>query len=217
MDKDLAPATHVVEAASVAAALLISSRQEHTIDVMGPTRPHVSWQAHGEGAYRLAQLTMDWEHAQGIWPQGKRASTWTPQGADHGSPKRSVKLRRQDCGAGAERARCTRATTMPRPLSRHPREQYEALEAARTRCNSDMGQALSKRRAGIEGTLSQGVRAFGLRRTRARGGSTTHVQHVATAAAINLERLVAWFDARPRAQPRTSRVAARTPSDGFPL
>ena len=45
----------------------------------------------------------------------------------------------------------------------------------------------------------------------------THLQHVATAAAINLERLVAWFDGRPRAQTRTSRFAALTPSDGLPL
>jgi transposase len=217
VDKELAPATHFVDAAYVDAALLISSRQEHTIDLMGPTRPNVSWQAHVEGAYRLEQFTIDWEHTQVICPQGKIASTWTPQVADNGSPKISVKFRRQDCGACAERARCTRAKTMPRHLYLHPREQYEALEAARTRFNSDTGQVLYKRRAGIEGTLSQGVRAFGLRRTRYRGMSKTHLQHVATAAAINLERLVAWFDARPRAQTRTSRFAALTPSGGFPL
>jgi transposase len=128
-----------------------------------------------------------------------------------------VKFRRKDCTGCAERARCTRAKTAPRHLYLPPREQYEALEAARTRFNSDLGQAFYKRRAGIEGTLSQGVRAFGLRRTRYRGVSKTHLQHVATAAAINLERLVAWFDARPRAQTRTSRFAALTPSDSFPL
>src|SRR5262245_44162045 len=105
----------------------------------------------------------------------------------------------------------------PRHLYLHPREQYEALEAARTRCNYDMGQVLYKRRAGMEGTLSQGVRAFGLRRTRYRGVSKTHMQHVATVAAIHLERLGAWFEERPRAQTRTSRFAALTPSDGFPL
>jgi len=217
VDKDLAPATHFVDAAYVDAALLISSRQEHTIDLMDPTRPNVSWQAHVEGAYRLEQFTIAWEHAQVICPQGKRSSTWPPQVADNGSPKISVTFRCQDCGACAERARCTRAKTMPRHLYLHPREQYEALEAARTRFNSDVGQVLYKRRAGIEGTLSQGVRAFGLRRTRYRGVSKTHLQHVATAAAINLERLVAWFDARPCAQTRTSRFAALTPSDGFPL
>ena len=35
----------------------------------------------------------------------------------------------------------------------------------------------------------------------------THLQHVATAAAVNLERLAAWFRAAPRAATRTSRFA----------
>jgi Transposase DDE domain len=139
VDKDLAPATHFVDAASVDAALLISSRQDHMIDVMGPTRPNVSWQAPVEGAYDLEQFTIDWEHAQVICRQGKRASTWTLQVADNGSPKLSVKFRRKDCTGCAERARCTRAKTMPRHLYLHPREQYEALEVARTRCNSETG------------------------------------------------------------------------------
>ena len=69
------------------------------------------------------------------------------------------------------------------------------------------GRRRYARRAGIEGTLSQGVRAFGLRRSRYRGLARTHLQHVATAAAVNLERLAAWFRAAPRAATRTSRFA----------
>jgi transposase len=73
------------------------------------------------------------------------------------------------------------------------------------------GKRQYARRAGIEGTLSQGVRAFGLRRTRYRGLEKTHVQHVATAAAINIDRTVAWLDARSPAKTRTSRFAALAP------
>jgi transposase len=39
------------------------------------------------------------------------------------------------------------------------------------------------------------------------------VQHVAIAAAINIDRLVAWLDARPRATTRTSRFAALAPAN----
>jgi transposase len=46
-----------------------------------------------------------------------------------------------------------------------------------------------KRRAGIEGTISQGVRTCGLRRWRYIGEAKTHLQHVATAAAINVTRI----------------------------
>jgi transposase len=52
------------------------------------------------------------------------------------------------------------------------------------------------------------VRAFGLRRARYRGLAKVSLQSLATAAALNLERLAAWFDKRPFAATRTSRFAA---------
>jgi hypothetical protein len=52
------------------------------------------------------------------------------------------------------------------------------------------------------------VRTLGLRRGRYRGLARTRLQHVATAAALNLERLAAWFRAVPHAATRTSRFAA---------
>jgi hypothetical protein len=77
--------------------------------------------------------------------------------------------------------------------------------------SSEEGKQSYKQRAGVEGTLSQGVRGFGLRYARYRGLEKTHLQHVATAAAINVDRLVAWLDERPRAKTRTSRFAALAP------
>jgi len=41
----------------------------------------------------------------------------------------------------------------------------------------------------------------------------THVQHVAIAAAMNIDRLVAWLDERPRALTRRSRFAALAPAN----
>ena len=73
-----------------------------------------------------------------------------------------------------------------------------------------------QQRAGVEGTLSQGVRAYGLRRTRYRGLAKTHLQHLATAAALNVDRLVAWLEERPCATTRTSRFAALAPVRTLP-
>jgi transposase len=99
----------------------------------------------------------------------------------------------------------------PPELKLHPQAQYQALQTARAWYASQKGKQRYRRRAGVEGTLSQGVRAFGLRRTRYRGLAKTHLQHVAVAAAINMDRLVAWLDERPRAKTRTSRFAALAP------
>jgi len=41
--------------------------------------------------------------------------------------------------------------------------------------------------------MSQAVRACEMRRTRYLGQARTHLQHVLTAVAINLIRLVDWF------------------------
>jgi transposase len=70
---------------------------------------------------------------------------------------------RKQCPA---RSLCTRSQKTPRHLVLHPREQQEALYAARERIITLEGKAQYNVRAGVEGTLSQGIRAFGLRRTR---------------------------------------------------
>jgi IS5 family transposase len=123
-------------------------------------------------------------------------------------PYISVWFCKTDCAACAARPLCTRAEHQARHLKLQPRAEHEALKAARERLTTKEGRRRYARRAGIEGTLSQGVRTFGLRRSRYRGLARTHLQHVATAAALNLEHLAAWFRAVPRAATRTSRFAA---------
>lgn len=57
-------------------------------------------------------------------------------------------------------------------------------------------------RAGIEGTISRGVRTCALRRTRYIGQERTHLGHVFTATALNFLRLGEWLTEQPRARSR---------------
>ena len=82
------------------------------------------------------------------------------------------------------------------------------MQQARAIHATEAGQKRYARRAGIEGTISQSVRAFGARRTRYRGLPKTHLQQVITAVAMNVRRIVAWFDEVPKATTRTSHFAA---------
>jgi transposase len=212
LKKGLLLREHLVDAASISAALLVSSRHEHGIALLGPPRPDPSWQAHVAGASSLDQCAIDWDHQQMPCPQGKVSLGWKERLAYTGHPFRQVSLRTQDCQACGSRAFCTRAAaSKPRVIKLQPRLSYEALQRARASSRSEEGLQLYASRAGIEGTLSQGVRAFGLRRTRYRGVSKVHWQNVAIAAAIHVDRLVAWFKDRPRAKTRTSRFAALAP------
>lgn len=89
------------------------------------------------------------------------------------------------------RALCTHSRQ--RTLTVRRREAYVALEAARQREQTREFTKLYGQRAGIEGAHAQGVRRMGLRRSRYIGEPRTHLQHVATAAAINVARLYDWL------------------------
>ena len=208
LDKGLVPSEHLVDAADVDAELLVRGRAELGIDLVGPPRPNPSWQAKVEGGYTLDRFAVDWDARRVRCPPGKLSSAWSPQVDHAGAPYVSVMFRKADCGACPARPLCTRAEHQARHLKLPPRVEHEALKAARGRLATREGRRRYARRAGIEGTIAQGVRACGLRRSRDRGLAKTHLQHVATAAAVNLERLAAWFRAVPRATTRTSRFAA---------
>ena len=216
VDKDVPPREHLVDAAYISSALLVHSRDDQGITLRGPTRPSQGWQTQVEGAYTVEQFEVDWDQQQVRCPQGQISVAWWEHGGGQGSRPIIGAFDKHTCGPCPVRPCCTRAKHTGRRLRLPPRDQYEALQAAQTWSASEEGQQLYKQRAGIEGTLSQGVRAFGLRRTRYWGVAKTHVQHVAIAAAINIDRIVAWLDGQPRAHTRTSRFAALAPVGAIP-
>jgi transposase len=209
--KELPPHEHFVDAAYLSAALLVTSQEEHGVTLRGPTRPSQGWQAHTDGGYDLHQFVIDWEQQQARCPQGKVSTVWRDYVDREGKPYTIVRFGVQDCRACPARPLCSRTEHLGRRLLLPPRAHLEALQAARAWYSSEEGRQRYACRAGIEGTLSQGVRAFGLRQTRYRGLQKTHLQHMATAAAINVDRIVAWLEERPQAKTRTSRFAALAP------
>ena len=116
---------------------------------------------------------MDWDQQQVRCPQGHLSVAWWEHGGGQGSRPIIVEFDKHVCGPCPVRTSCTRAKHTGRRLRLPPQDQYEALQAAQTWSASEEGQQRYKRRAGVEGTLSQGVRAFGLRRTRYWGVAKT--------------------------------------------
>ena len=210
VDKDLPPNQHLVDSAYIDAELLISSREDFDITLVGPGRPDISWQAKVEGAYHRYRFEIDWENKQVVCPQGKQSVIWREL-SDRYGPYNQVIFNRQDCLKCQARSLCTKTKDQARRLRLQPQSQYEALQAARQLQATEAGKKLYNKRAGVEGTISQGVRAFGLRKTRYFGLAKTHLQHQATAAAMNLDRLDAWFNNVPLSKTRISRFARLAP------
>jgi transposase len=209
--KGLAPSEHLVDSAYVGANNLIMAHEQYGIDLVGPARPEQSWQSRAEEAFSAADFAVDWDRRVARCPEGKESTGWF-ESAQRPGRRSSIRarFRAADCRACASRTRCTRARLVlhGRVLALLPKREYEALAAARARESTVEGRRLYAQRQGVESTLSQGVRAFGLRRTRYRGLAKTRLQHVATAAALNLDRVAAWFTGRPLAPTRISRFAA---------
>jgi transposase len=206
--RQLLPREHIVDAGYIDAELLVSSRQDHQITLVGPPRPQAGWQHKVAGAYSHDQFTVDWERKQVRCPQGKWSLPWRERRDPSRAPWFAAHFRTQDCAACPTRHLCTRSPRQARFFKLLPRAQQEALQTAREIHATAAGQKRYARRAGIEGTISQSVRAFDARRTRYRGLPKTHLQHVMTAVAINVRRIIAWFDKIPKASTRTSHFAA---------
>jgi hypothetical protein len=203
-----APNTHLADAGYIVADRFVQSAMQHGMLLVGPVRDSAHWQHKVEGAYGLEPLTIDWAAHRAYCPQGHRSANWYPFQHANGHHYIRVTFAKEDCAGCPQRARCTRAKTQPRSLQLQPQRQQEAIDRRRAYLESQEGRQLYAKRAGIEGTLSQGVRVCGLRRSRYIGLAKTHLQQVASAAALNFDRLAAWFIHRPRAHTRVSRFAA---------
>jgi transposase len=207
-DKDLLPSRHLVDTGYVDADLLVHSQEQHGVELFGPPRLYHGPKARPERVPQ-SQFHIDWQTKRAVCPQGKASRKWTEYTASpYPYPLIRVRFSSVDCRDCSLRDKCLPAPTSRfRLLALHPQSRYEALNQARERMQTEQGRAEYRKRAGVEGTHSQGVRRSGLRQCRYRGLKKTQLQHVATAAALNVVRVVNYLDNKPVAQTRTSRFA----------
>jgi transposase len=205
--RGLLPGDHLLDAGYVDGELLVDSQAEHGVRLVGPVRPDVSWQAKAARGFDISHFVIDWEARRVTCPEGKTSVLWQPGRDRWGNEVVHTEFARRECLACGSRPLCTRAKTEGREMTIRPQERHEALQAARVQQETAGWKAEYARRAGIEGTLSEGIRGYGLRRCRYVGLSKAHLQHVITAAAMNLSRLAAWLAEVPREKTRVSRFA----------
>jgi transposase len=209
--RGLLPAIHVVDGGYVDADLLVASRVDHALDLLGPALPDSSRQAQAGQGFDLGAFTILWSERVARCPSGQVSQSWKEDRDERGAAIVRIGFSQRSCGPCPSRALCSPCKpgrrANPRRLTILEQPAYEALQARRREQNGELWKTQYACRAGIEGTLSQGVRSFGLRRCRYLGQAKTHLQHVLTAAAMNLARAEAWLRGQPRARTRQSRLA----------
>ncbi len=199
--KGLLPGKHLVDAGYVDANHLVASTRDHGVGLIGPTPKDNQWQGRTEGAFTVQDFALDWDKQLATCPAGHTSQSWTAD-ANQGRTVMRVRFSTTDCKACALKPRCTRAPR--RLLTPRRREEHAALEAAQAREAERPFADEYRRRAGIEGTLSQGTRTMHLRRSRYVGLAKTLLQHVVTAAAINIGRISNLLAGTPRERTRKS-------------
>jgi transposase len=179
------------------------------VDLLGPVRPDVKWQAQAGQGFDAQNFVIAWDRHQAICPEGRASLSWTPAVDNRHTPVIKSKFSSTDCGRCPCRAQCIRSRRkyVRRTITVRPNDHYLALQARRAHVRTPEYAAEYARRAGIEGTMSEAVRAHGMRRSRYIGLQRTHLAPVLTAAAINLTHVGAWLTDAPRAQTRHSTFA----------
>jgi transposase len=212
--RDVLPGTHLLDSGYIDAELLASAQRLHQIEVIGPPFGSYSRQHRAGQGYGIDAFTLDWTAQQARCPQGHTSVKWTPGHDMRGGPVVRIRFDTATCRACAVRHACTWAKEAPRQLTVRPHEQHVAMQAARQRQATAEFKAQYALRAGVESTLSQGVRRFDLRRCRYIGLARTHLQQTLNATAMNVVRVIDWLKGRACGEPRrkAGHLARLTPN-----
>jgi transposase len=186
----LAPEQHLVDGGYSDAEIIVASEAQG-IDLVTRVQENQQWQAQAAAGFDADAFEIDWGTETVRCPAGRRSTSWKPGVDRDRTAIITVGFARTTCRRCPLKEQCTRATH--RVLTIHRQAAQEALTRARARQTTEAFKRLYAMRAGVEGTIAQGVSVCGLRYARYRGLPKTYLQHVASAAAMNLIRIVAWL------------------------
>ena len=208
----LAPAEHAAGAGYVSAGHILAARDDHQITLLGPVGAGTAQSRRDDGKEPLLPqdaFRVDWDARKVTCPRGAASISWSDQRKPSGTPVARVHFALADRDACPLRAGCTKAANgrYGRSLTLLTREQHEVLARQRAGQQTPQWKARCNIRAGIEGTISQAVRATRMRRTPCHGQPKTHLASILNATAINLIRTDARLNGTPLGTTRVSHLA----------
>jgi transposase len=192
-ERNCAPAEHLVDMGYTSGPLLADSRTDYGIELVAPLVEKHPWQQ--ETGYEMDAFTIDWDKHQIICPQGKASYPWTLREHRRNHELIRVKFPAAECRPCPVHELCTKHHR--RTVSFHEQAIFEAVQQRKKEQHTEEFRQRYRKRAGIEGTISQGVFALGMRRSRYRGQNKSHLQFVLTAAAMNVSRAINWLNEIP--------------------
>jgi len=159
----------------------LTEAEQGGMELLGPTRPDPH-----PGPYNADAFSVDIEKRQAICPQGNVSTQWSRiRDAYMGTEYYRIEWGNQ-CDSCPVQKQCTRSKSGRRILVvglRHDLVEKRRKEMREAEFSKNMHP-----RNGIEGTHSELVRGYGLRRTKYRGLSRVSLSHYLMGAACNVKR-----------------------------
>lgn len=181
--RDVCPGQQYVDQGYMSAEQIVSSAQRG-IDLRGEVQASPSRKAKG---FRLQDFDIDLRQRSARCPAGKVSVRWSEVTTTKGVAFRAFFGKQcQLCPHFTAQACTTQPSGRHLDISRY----HDTLQTRRTQQQTAAFQQDMHHRAGIEGTISESVRAHDLRHNRYRGIEKTQFQAIFTATAINLKRLM---------------------------
>ena len=201
--KNLAPARSISICSHRSVDLAVAGLARHGIALIGSMRADPAPQARGlerlcQEGFRRSTTTAE----EVDLPQGKNRGLVEPvHRAWHGRDRRAV--RRCDRGLGLRHDPADQGETPPAPTP-PPRDPAEA-QAAAAPPEIGLCSRLTTRRAGVEALMDQAVATEHV--SMPPRATSTRLDHVYMACALNLLRLEAYWNGTPLDRRRTSHLA----------
>ncbi|MFD1662341.1 IS1182 family transposase [Streptomyces caeni] len=201
----LLPAEHLIDSGYTTLVHQEHAAREHQVALVGPVGVNPTRQHRDQGGFSRDDFLIDFERRQVTCPQGQTSRSWYgpyPTSSPQAAPLIVVKFTKSQCGPCPARTRCTGSRAASRSVGFPLKDLLDLQRRTRAEQDSPSRRRIYAVRSGIEGTINEFAHGHEMRRCRYRGLDKTHVQHVLTAIAVNIERLC---DQLPPEAPRPPR------------
>jgi transposase len=189
-ERDLKPQEQAVDQGYTSGSNLAHSAAGG-VELLGPVAQDTAGKPQG---YKQSDFELDFEAKRATCPQGKIAPAWYERPSEEKDGYVGAEIQfKKECDGCPVRAECAPGKC-GRTLKVSP--YFALLQQRRAEQETEEFKERYKRRAAIEGTVSEIVRAHGGRRARYRGQSKVRLQALFIGTATNLKRLARALAAR---------------------
>jgi len=159
----------------------LAEAKEEGRELIGPARP-----APTKGVLPVEEFEVDLKKGQAVCPEGKTSTQYRVMTEARSGRELHQFEWGEHCEECSLQSQCTKSKRGRRKLT--VGRYHEELQTRRREMESKAYGALLRKRNGIEGTISEQVRGYGMRRTRYRGLAKTRLANLMIGAACNVSR-----------------------------